>query len=204
MKTLDCKGMNCPKPVLETKAYLESHGSEPFTVVVDNEASRENVQRFGKSQGCEVSVRDAADGSFEIRLQPTESSPTEESFRAEDYSCPTPAQTNLVYVISSDSMGSGSDELGWGLLQTYVKTIEEVDPLPSHIILYNGGVKLAATDNKGLEALQQLEEKGVVVWSCGTCLEFFHLEEDCRVGSITNMYDIMQTMAAAGKVVSPH
>ena len=204
MKTIDCKGMNCPKPVLETKAYLEAHGDEPFVVVVDNEASRENVLRFGRSQGCSVRVANGAEGRFEITIEPGEAGGDRKAFRAEDYECQLPVGSNLVYIISSDSMGSGSTELGWGLLQTYVQTIEEIDPLPSHIILYNGGVKLAATDNKGLEVLQRLEKKGVAVWSCGTCLEYFHLEDDCQVGSITNMYDIMQTMAAAGKVVSPY
>lgn len=203
MKTLDCKGLNCPKPVLETKVFLEEHTGEPFSVLVDNEASRENVLRFGRSQGCAVSVATAADGSFVISIQPGETTAAKGTFRAEDYDCVIPAGSNLVYIISSDSMGRGSDELGWGLLQTYMSTIEQVAPLPSHIILYNGGVKLAATDNKGLEALQNLEKKGVTVWSCGTCLEFFHLEEACKVGTITNMYDIMNTMATAGKVMSP-
>ena len=204
MKTLDCRGMNCPKPVLETKAYLEEHGAGPFVVIVDNEASRENVLRFGRSQGCSVSVADGGGGSFEITVEPGEDSGSTGSFRAADYECQLPVGDNLVYIVSSDSMGSGSAELGWGLLQTYVQTMEEVDPLPSHVILYNGGVKLAATDNKALEVLQRLEKKGVAVWSCGTCLEYFHLEDDCQVGTITNMYDIMQTMAAAGKVVSPY
>ena len=204
MKTLDCKGLNCPKPVLQTKAYLEEHTGESFLVIVDNEASRENVLRFGRSQGCTVSVQTINDENFEITVHPGDATSAKEDFRPEEYECALPATSNLVYIISSDSMGRGSDELGWGLLQTYVCTIEEVDPLPSHVILYNGGVKLAATDNKGLEALQNLEKKGVAIWSCGTCLEFFHLEEERRVGTITNMYDIMNTMATAGKVVSPY
>jgi selenium metabolism protein YedF len=204
MKTLDCKGLNCPKPVLQTKAYLEEHTGEAFSVIVNNEASRENVLRFGRSQGCVVNVQTMADGSFEINFQPGDGTSAKGSFRAEDYDCVIPPESNLVYIISSDSMGRGSEELGWGLLQTYVSTIEQVNPLPSHIILYNAGVKLAATDNKGLEALQNLEKKGVEIWSCGTCLEFFHLEENRKVGTITNMYDIMNTMATAGKVVSPY
>jgi selenium metabolism protein YedF len=203
MKILDCKGLNCPKPVLQTKAYLEEHAGESFSVIVDNEASRENVLRFGRSQGCSVSAETVDDGSFVIILHSGETTTAKGYFRAEDYDCAVPGGNNLVYIISSDSMGSGSDELGWGLLQTYVSTIAEVDPLPSHIILYNGGVKLAATANKGLEALQNLEKKGVAIWSCGTCLEFFHLEEERKVGTITNMYDIMNTMVTAGKVVSP-
>lgn len=205
METLDCKGLNCPEPVLRAKTYLEQNRGESFSVVVDNEASRGNVLRFAKSRGCGVRIVEEDGGnSFVITLVPGNSSLSSESFRKEDYLCDIPDGGNLIYVISSDSMGRGSEELGWALLQTYVTTIEQVAPLPSHILLYNGGVKLAATTGKGLEALQKLEGKGVTIWSCGTCLEFFHLEEERKVGSLTNMYDIMNIMATAAKVVSPY
>jgi selenium metabolism protein YedF len=203
MEILDCTGLNCPEPVLRTKARLEEKVEEAFSVLVDNEASRENVLRFGRSQGCEVSVEETEQENFLITLIPGDATSSKESFQEDDYRCDLPAAANLIYVISSDSMGRGSDELGWALLQTYVTTIGDVSPLPSHILLYNGGVKLATTEGKALEALQALEEKGVVIWICGTCLEFFKVEDDRKVGSITNMYDIMNTMSAAGKVVSP-
>jgi selenium metabolism protein YedF len=203
MELLDCTGLNCPEPVLRTKARLEKNLEEAFSVLVDNEASRENVLRFGRSQGCEVSVEDTNNESFLITLIPGAGKNPPESFQEDEYRCDLPGGSNLIYVISSDSMGRGSDELGWALLQTYVTTIGDVSPLPSHILLYNGGVKLTTTAGKALESLQTLEEKGVTIWICGTCLEFFKLEGECRVGTITNMYDIMNTMATAAKVVSP-
>jgi len=203
MEILDCRGLNCPEPVLRTKGYLEKHPEEVFSVVVDNEASRENVLRFGRSQGCQVSVEQRGDGDFLISLTPGESDTPREHFQEADYSCALPDAGNLVYVIPSDSMGRGSSELGWALLQTYVKTIAEISLLPSHILLYNGGVKLATQEGKALEALQALEKQGVTIWICGTCLEFFKLEEERKVGSITNMYDIMNTMTTAARVVSP-
>ncbi len=203
METLDCTGLNCPEPVLRAKAQLERDLQAAFIVVVDNEASRENVLRFGKSQGCEVSAKGGDNGLFYITLIPGETSGGTEAFQEEDYLCELQGNTNLVHVISSDSMGHGSEELGWALLQTYVMTIVEVSPLPSHILIYNGGVKLVTTDGKALEALQHLEKKGVTIWVCGTCLEFFKLEDKRKAGSITNMYDIMNTMASAGKLVSP-
>jgi selenium metabolism protein YedF len=203
MEILDCTGLNCPEPVLRTKARLEKESKEAFKVLVDNEASRENILRFGRSQGCEVSVENRSNESFLITLIPSDDKTPTESFQEGEYRCDLEKPSNLIYVISSDSMGRGSDELGWALLQTYVTTIGDVSPLPSHILLYNGGVKLTTTAGKALEALQALEEKGVTIWICGTCLEFFKLEDERKVGSITNMYDILNTMAAAGKVVSP-
>ena len=203
MKTLDCKGMSCPKPVLQAKAHLEKSGKEPFRVLVDNEASRENVLRFGRSQRCQVSAVEKEDGDYLITLVPGDNTVKKDSFQEEDYRCDLSANNNLIYVISSNTMGRGAEDLGWALLQTYVTTISEVSPLPSHILLYNGGVKLVTTEGKALEALQALEEKGVTIWVCGTCLEFFKLEEKRKAGSITNIYDIMSTMASAARIVSP-
>lgn len=203
METLDCRGLPCPEPVLRAKAHLEAQADTPFVVVVDNEASRENVLRFGRSRGCEGSAVAQGEGCYAVTLQPTDKSIATAEFHKGDYGCDIPAGGNLVYVISSDCMGRGSEELGWALLQTYVSTIAEISPLPSHILLYNGGVRLSSSDGKALEALQGLEAKGVAVWICGTCLEFFKLEDERKVGSITNMYDIMNTMATAAKVVSP-
>ena len=203
MDRLNCIGLNCPEPVFRVKAQLEKKMQKAFVVTVDNEASQENVLRFGKSQGCEVSVVSGDNDTFHITLIPGETTDGKGSLREEDYHCELPEKNTLVYVIPSDSMGRGSAELGWALLQTYVTTIAEVSPLPSHILVYNGGVKLVSTDGKALEALQNLEKKGVVIWVCGTCLEFFKLEKEQKAGTITNMYDIMNTMASAGKLVSP-
>ena len=137
MEILDCTGLNCPEPVLRTKSRLEENPGETFSVLVDNEASLENVLRFGRSQGVDVSGENRSDGSFLIKLTPGGTNTAKETFKAEDYFCGLPGGSNLIYVISSDSMGSGSDELGWALLQTYVTTISEIDPLPSHILLYS-------------------------------------------------------------------
>ncbi|MGB5687418.1 MAG: sulfurtransferase-like selenium metabolism protein YedF [Candidatus Electrothrix sp.] len=109
----------------------------------------------------------------------------------------------LVYVISSASMGQGSDDLGWALLQTYVQTIHKITPLPEKILLYNKGVKLVAEESGALKALKQLQEQGVDVLACGTCLNFYELTAALRVGRITDMYEIMSTVNNAAKVVSP-
>lgn len=203
MGEIDCRGLACPEPVLRAKAALEGRGGD-FVIVVDNEASRDNVQRFGRSRQCRVEQRTLADGCFALKFFVGEETKVPADFDPADYSCSVPPAKNLVYVISSDTMGRGSDELGWALLQTYVATIKDVAPLPTRILLYNGGVKLAATPGRGLEALQSLEEKGVRILSCGTCLEYFKLEDKLQVGVITNMFEILDTMASADKVVSPY
>ncbi len=198
---LDCRGLACPEPVIRTKDSLEQ-GVTELEVIVDNEASMKNVTRFARSRGCAVEVATLADGCYSLRISGS-GAPAAEGFDAAEYSCELPAGSGLVYVISSDSMGRGSDELGWALLQTYVQTIREVDPLPEKILLYNGGVKLVTGESGALEALQELQRRGVEILACGTCLDFFGLRSAIKVGEISNMYDIMRSMASASRIVSP-
>jgi selenium metabolism protein YedF len=199
---LDCCGLACPQPVIKTKEALEN-GAEQLVVIVDNEASRDNVTRFARSRGCGISVAGTAGDRFELRIRAGEGD-EEVEFDASDYACPVPEASNLVYVISADSMGRGSEELGWALLQTYIQTIEQVDPLPRKILFYNSGVKLVTAQSGALDALRRLRDKGVEILACGTCLDFFKLKSEIQVGQISNMYDIMSAMSEADKVVSPY
>lgn len=201
IQTIDCKGLACPQPVIQIKNALEQ-GADRLQVIVDNEASRENVSRFARSRQCDVKVEPGDDGCFYLTIEAGDT-PGENQFDPNDYPCSLPVAAGMVYVISSDSMGRGSDELGWALLQTYIQTIEQVDPLPSKIIFYNSGVKLVARQSGALDALAALQKKGVEILACGTCLDFFQLKSEIKIGHISNMYDIMTAMSEAGKLVSP-
>ena len=52
-------------------------------------------------------------------------------------------------------------------------------------------------------ALKNMEAQGVEILTCGTCLNFYGLSEQLAVGSVTNMYAIVEKLAGAGKVVKP-
>jgi len=200
--TLDCRGLTCPQPVIKTKESLEQ-GNLRLEVIVDNEASKGNVTRFARSRGCEIVLRELGDGCYKLLLQAVEVSSNKQDFDAADYSCELPVGSGLVYVISSASMGRGSDELGWALLQTYIQTIKDVEPLPAKILFYNEGVRLVAQESGALDALRALQKQGVEILACGTCLDFFKLTSAIKVGHISNMYDIMSAVNGAAKVASP-
>ncbi|MFQ9444784.1 MAG: hypothetical protein ACLR01_08515 [Vescimonas sp.] len=48
-----------------------------------------------------------------------------------------------------------------------------------------------------------MEAQGVEIRTCGTCLNYYGLTDKLAVGSVTNMYDIVETMTSAGKVIRP-
>ncbi|MCL2790171.1 MAG: sulfurtransferase-like selenium metabolism protein YedF [Desulfobulbus sp.] len=198
--TLDCKGLPCPQPVLRVKDALE-RGASRIEVLTDNEAAKDNVLRFARSQGHTAIIADRPDGGFVISVAITGKPMTQTDETG--CCCDTPAAPRLVYVISSDSMGRGSEELGWALLQTYIQTIKEIKPLPDKILFYNSGVKLVASSSGALDALRELQNQGVEILACAACLDFFQLKTAMQVGQISNMYAIMDAMASADKLVSP-
>lgn len=200
--TLDCLGLPCPQPVLRTKDALVE-GASRIEVLVDNEASKNNVLRFARSQGHAATSVDRPDGNFAVVITATAHA-VADPMDPSAYRCETPATPTMIYVIASDSMGRGSEELGWALLQTYIQTIKDVSPLPAKILFYNSGVKLVATASGALEALKQLQTQGVEILACGTCLDFYKLKSAMQVGQISNMYDIMHAMASADKIVGPY
>ncbi len=107
-----------------------------------------------------------------------------------------------VYVIGGPTMGRGDDALGAKLLGNFLRTLAAVDPKPDALVFYNGAVQLLAEGSAHLEALHALDDAGVDLLACVTCLDFFGLAERLAVGEVSNMRDIVQRTLAAAKVVT--
>ena len=106
-------------------------------------------------------------------------------------------------VLSSQCMGEGDPELGTALMKSYIYALSQQDQLPSTILFYNSGVKLACQDAPTLEDLKSLEAQGVEILACGTCLNFYGLSEKLQAGSVTNMYVIAEKMSQASLIIKP-
>jgi selenium metabolism protein YedF len=88
-------------------------------------------------------------------------------------------------------------------MKAFLKTLLDLEKRPDRLILINSGVQLASEDSKALEALRVLSEKGVEIVSCGTCIDFYGLKDKIKVGTISNMYDIVQSLLEADRVIRP-
>ena len=106
-----------------------------------------------------------------------------------------------VLSITGQFMGQGDDELGAILMRSFLHTLGEVSPLPDTVILYNSGVKLAVNGSPVLDDLRALEEKGIRILACGTCLGHFQLKDKLAVGEVTNMYTIAENLLSADNLV---
>jgi selenium metabolism protein YedF len=194
-KILDCRGLTCPQPVIETKQALEKN--QKVTVIVDNPAARDNVARFGESQGGKVSIHEKKDGVYITITKPKDGLRLEQN---QSSLCSTTGP--VVAVIRSDQMGQGEEKLGRVLIRSFLHTLTEVSGRPDTMIFFNTGVRLTSEGSEVLDDLEALEQKGVAILICGTCLDYFGLKEKIAVGQISNMYTIAETMLAAGRLVT--
>lgn len=184
-KTIDCKGLACPKPVIMTKKELEAITEGEIEVIVDNEAARENVSKLLKSQGLEPKVEEK-EGLFYISAE-----------KKAECGCQVmdiEEEARPVILVATEFLGVGDDKLGTMLMKSYMYALTESDVKPKTMLFINGGVKLTTEGSDSLESLKTLESQGVEIMSCGTCLDFYGLKEKLAVGQVTNMYTIVEKM----------
>ncbi|HFD39446.1 MAG TPA: sulfurtransferase-like selenium metabolism protein YedF [Anaerolineae bacterium] len=195
---VDARGLACPQPVIQTRKAMQS-GAAQVVTLVDNETSLTNVSRMAKKAGWQVHVTAEGD-DFRIEMQRGEAAPQARPAPSESPAAPAPGGP-LVLVVSADVMGRGHDELGGILIRGFFHTLGEVEPRPQMIIFFNTGVRLACEGSPVLDDLRALEESGIEMLACGTCLDYLALKETLAVGQVSNMYDIAGAILGAGKVV---
>ncbi|MGP8107116.1 MAG: sulfurtransferase-like selenium metabolism protein YedF [Desulfobaccales bacterium] len=196
-KIIDLSGLACPLPVVRTKEALEAGETGEFIVVVDHEAARDNVSRFAQSRGCTVSVAQAGP-CYHLTISPPAGQPRETCF----FPGAAPAPRNTVVVFSSDRMGDGDPELGAILMRAFCQTIVQVEA-PQKLLFYNRGVFLTLNDSPVLSELKGLEEMGVSLLVCGTCLDFYKVRDRLAVGQVSNMFSILESQMQAGRLIKP-
>ena len=99
-------------------------------------------------------------------------------------------------------MGSADIALQHKLLDTYLKLLIENNSLPAAICFYTDGVKLVVEGSPLLERLSETEQKGVRLIICSTCINYFGLSENVRVGIVGGMSDILEAQSKASKVIT--
>ena len=196
MPVIDCRGLACPQPVITTKQALDQLKEGKLMVIVDNASSCNNVERFVHSQGCSVEIKEEGQ-DFYLHIQKTGGKDREKVVQLDE------KIKKVVVYINSHLLGGGDETLGSFLMKVFLKTLLDLDTQPSRLILVNSGVQLAAEDSKVLETLRLLSEKGVEIVCCGTCIDFYELKGKMKIGVISNMYDIIQSMLEADRVLKP-
>ncbi len=196
MIIIDGQGKLCPIPVIETKKALNNSSlNETILVHVDNYTAVENltkmVNQLGFTNGFEVN--EISKELYEVKIVKGEGNQeTRNSIE----------QMSNVIAISSNVMGKGEEELGEKLLEGFIYSLTEIEQPPSHILFFNLGVYSTTINNKTVEDLKILENKGVKILSCGLCLDYYKVNDKLQVGEVTNMYNIANILTTSSNVIN--
>lgn len=210
-RELNCKGLACPQPVLETKKALDELPAEAqLTVLVDNPVAKENVTLFATNAGHRVEASEN-NGEFILRItkgrggliQERKSSPQPQDQPDENQPDENPpARGAATYLVTSDLFGQGPPDLGQVLTKSLFVSLAGQEVPPEALIFINTGVYLSTEGSPVLEQLQKMSAGGTTVLSCGTCLDYYKLKEKLAVGRVSNMYEILERLNGAEKVIT--
>ncbi|MSS62893.1 sulfurtransferase-like selenium metabolism protein YedF [Velocimicrobium porci] len=198
---VDAVGKSCPIPVVMTKKAIDK-GAEELLIKVDNQIAVENLKKLADSTGFLTEVHKKKE-IYEVIF-----SKDCESCKQILDEISSPQKPNLegmqdyVVFIGKEWVGDGDHELGKNLMRMYIYTLTEAEQLPSAVLFMNGGVKLPVEDEQVVEHLKKLSDMGVDILVCGTCLNFYGIAEQLKIGTVSNMYDIAGRMTKAGKVIT--
>lgn len=201
--SIDGRGLACPGPVLRTKEAVDTQNPGHISVTVDNDAAAENVSRFLTHSGFEVSVdsdgrTSVIEGTRQSGYLPgqgsTSPSPGPDMGRSE--------HQKVMVMIASRTIGRGDDILGEKLMTSFLTTLKEMGEDLWRVVFVNSGVKFTIQGSPVLDQIQELEEQGVHILVCGTCLTHFDILDQKKVGETTNMLDIVTSMQLAHKVIN--
>lgn len=198
MERLDETGKACPIPVIETKRLLEaSPAGTAVEVIVDNPTAVENLAKFAEQRRYGFSRGEQNQGDFRVVLTKTS-----------DAAAVAPAAGGArrpvkVVVVSSKTMGEGDERLGATLLKGFLYALTEQDAWPDTVLFYNGGAFCTTEGSESVPDLKKLEDAGVEILTCGTCMNHYGLTDKLAVGGVTNMYRIVELQLTADTVIKP-
>ena len=203
MITVNAIGDICPIPVVKTKKALgELNGPGEIEVLVDNETAVKNVTKMAKSSGASAESEQLGEKQYRVLITVGEAA-AEQLKSAHNAAAGCRTCVGTVVAIGSDRMGEGSEELGHILMKSFIFALTQLDDLPDKILFYNGGAKITIEGSESLEDLKTLEEQGVEIMTCGTCLDYYGIKDKLAIGSVTNMYSIVETLQNAMNVIRP-
>lgn len=204
MKELDVRNLACPGPVLTLREHL-NRGEAAIRLHVADQLARSNVTRFATTRGATVEATPDDGNGFIIDITAGADSSSSQAGEEALLVCdvPAPATGPTIVQVTTTVMGRGDDDLGALLMRSFLKTQTQLETRPDAILFYNDGVKLCCRDSLLLDDLRELENQGIEVIACGTCLNYFELADRLEVGRVTDMLEIATLLATAGRLVRP-
>lgn len=187
MITVNAMGKLCPEPVIMTKAEIEK-GAAELEVLVDNDIAVSNVTRLLEGRGFSVELS-RKENERKITAKKTASGATA--------STSAPREKLLAILVAHDILGGNDKELGEVLMKAFLGCISKLSHKPAVMAFMNEGVKLVLPESSACEYIKELEKAGTKILVCGTCTTHFNITDKIAVGTISNMFEIMEMITGA-------
>lgn len=191
MIKVNAMGKLCPEPVIMTKAEL-AKGATELEVSVDNDIAVSNVTRLLSGQGFSVEVERNGD-ERKLKAKKTGEAKVESAGNNSRL---------LSVLVTGKTLGRSDAELGEVLIKAFLGTLSKLTTKPAVIAFMNEGVKLTLADSSACEHIKDLEKTGTKVLVCGTCTTHFNITDKVAVGTISNMFEIMEMITGADKILT--
>lgn len=186
MNSYDFRHLPCPQPVIETKKLL-NQGQFPFTVIVQGEAPLSNLKRMLTTLNVTFDITDHDHESHFVIHHMNHTTPS--TTLEQEIECSLVLQ-HKVFLFTKDFIG-GDESLGEKLIIGFLKTLTTMPSKPHYLIFINSAVKLTTLNTESINLLLMLENQGVIISSCGLCLEHYALTNSLKVGIIGNALETL-------------
>lgn len=197
MKYINAAGKQCPMPVIMAKKEIDL-GEKDFVVAVDNVIATENLKRLAEKSEFQIDIKNNSD-IYEVHFSKADKDLSEKCEIMYDKDIPD----DYVMFFGKDYVGEGEYELGHNLIKMMIYALSESESIPSAVLFMNSGVKIPAGEEEQIiENLKALKDKGCEILVCGTCLNYYEITDKLKIGTVSNMYDILEKMQRAKKVIT--
>jgi selenium metabolism protein YedF len=198
MTEIDVRGLDCAERASRVRQIAQDAGIDAFSVLVDDETKADGIARSASQWGWQA-VREPLADHVRLLLKRDTQAAGQPNLASQGEK-PT---AKVVGFITSNLLGVGDEALGRVLMRLFIKSLQEIAPLPTLLIFANSGVRLTTAGSDLIADLRELERRGVGILSCGTCLDYYHLKEALEVGTVTNMYEMVTHLVEADRVLRP-
>lgn len=192
---IDARGLACPQPVIKTKEALGMIDEGVVEILVDNEGAVGNIERLARSKSLACSV--SREGKcWRVNISKGAKGKATSDTPAV---CPVVGEQTFL-IVATDSLGK-DEALGRILMIRFFETMAAGADHPHTIFLLNAAVRLTTTEDSVVPEIQKLADKGVQVFSCGTCLKFYELENELKVGKTGSIDQMVDAVMGQQRVV---
>ena len=201
-KTIDARGQTSVNQLVLAQNVLKTLSvDDKLNVVVDDITSAQNLEMMADKMNLpSQKIQQGTDYVVSLFVKKSFFVPQQDEIKKAE---PLKLKNSFIVLIDSNLMGNGDEKLGAVLMKSFIYTLATLEEMPTKIVLYNSGVKLAAEGSEVLADLKRLQNGGAEIFVSSTSLEYYGLKDKLATGKPAGMADIVQIQLKAEKILRP-